>query len=129
MFKRSLLFLSLLVLPLPALADRGYRDHGWGHDRQHFRGHGYDRDYRPRPFIHFSSYSYDYPEYHPYRPIRYVVNPQPQVIYVDDESPVSQNNTNRYCREYYHNSYVGGSQRQTYGTACLQPDGSWEIIN
>lgn len=33
----------------------------------------------------------------------------------------------RYCREYQQTIYVGGQQEQAYGTACQQPDGSWEI--
>ncbi len=35
----------------------------------------------------------------------------------------------RYCREYQANATVGGRRQQTYGTACMQPDGSWEVIN
>lgn len=33
-----------------------------------------------------------------------------------------------YCREYTRTIYVGGMQKQGYGTACLQPDGSWQIV-
>ncbi len=33
-----------------------------------------------------------------------------------------------YCREYTRTIYVGGYQKQGYGTACLQPDGSWQIV-
>ena len=35
----------------------------------------------------------------------------------------------RYCREYTAESIVGGQVQQTYGTACWQPDGSWQIVN
>ena len=34
----------------------------------------------------------------------------------------------RYCREYTSDAIVAGHKQQTYGTACRQPDGSWEII-
>lgn len=34
----------------------------------------------------------------------------------------------RYCREYQHTVYVGGQPQEAYGTACRQPDGSWEIV-
>ncbi len=34
----------------------------------------------------------------------------------------------RYCREYTSDAIVGGQKQQTYGTACRQPDGSWEIV-
>lgn len=36
--------------------------------------------------------------------------------------------TGRYCREYQQTVVVGGRAAQAYGTACRQPDGSWEII-
>lgn len=35
----------------------------------------------------------------------------------------------RYCREYQQTVYVGGREEQAYGTACQQPDGSWEVVN
>ncbi|NCC22890.1 MAG: glycine zipper 2TM domain-containing protein [Alphaproteobacteria bacterium] len=34
----------------------------------------------------------------------------------------------RYCREYQQEVYVGGKRESAYGTACQQPDGSWEIV-
>lgn len=34
----------------------------------------------------------------------------------------------RYCREYQQTINVGGQQQTAYGTACQQPDGSWEIV-
>ncbi len=34
----------------------------------------------------------------------------------------------RYCREYQQTIYVGGKKESAYGTACQQPDGSWEIV-
>lgn len=34
-----------------------------------------------------------------------------------------------YCREFQQTITVGGAKRQAYGTACRQPDGSWQIIN
>ncbi len=35
----------------------------------------------------------------------------------------------RYCREYQQTVVVGGEEQSAYGTACQQPDGSWEILN
>jgi len=40
-----------------------------------------------------------------------------------------QRPSGQYCREYQQTIYVGGQQQQAYGTACRQPDGSWEIQN
>jgi hypothetical protein len=34
-----------------------------------------------------------------------------------------------YCREYQKSIYVGGDRESGYGTACLQPDGSWMITD
>jgi surface antigen len=34
----------------------------------------------------------------------------------------------RYCREYQQTIVVGGRKEEGYGTACQQPDGSWEIV-
>lgn len=35
----------------------------------------------------------------------------------------------RYCREYQQTIVVGGKTQNGYGTACQQPDGSWEVVN
>ncbi len=34
-----------------------------------------------------------------------------------------------YCREYTNRVTVGGRVQESYGTACLQPDGSWQIAD
>ena len=34
-----------------------------------------------------------------------------------------------YCREYTQTVYIGGQPQKAYGTACRQPDGSWQIQN
>lgn len=36
---------------------------------------------------------------------------------------------NRHCREYQSKINIGGDTERSYGRACLQPDGSWEIMN
>lgn len=35
----------------------------------------------------------------------------------------------RYCREFQQTVTVAGKTQQAYGTACRQPDGTWEIMN
>jgi hypothetical protein len=136
MLKPIILTAMLAILPLEsAFADRGGRDR---HDRKWDR---HDRHYnhhhnRPRTVVSFN-YSYG-PYYRPYhhsyyRPTRVVYAPQPvyvqpQVVYINDSnSRAVSSNDGRYCREYQTISKVGGASRQTYGTACMQPDGSWEI--
>ncbi len=36
---------------------------------------------------------------------------------------------NQYCREYRSVADIGGKKQQVYGTACRQPDGSWQVVN
>ena len=36
---------------------------------------------------------------------------------------------NQYCREYTKTLNIAGQIQQSYGTACMQPDGSWQIVN
>lgn len=57
----------------------------------------------------------------------YEVVPQPTSYTVVDNSLSSQT-AGRYCREYNQNVTVGGRTQGSYGTACMQPDGSWEIV-
>ena len=39
-----------------------------------------------------------------------------------------RSNTGRYCREYQHSVVINDQVQQAYGTACRQPDGSWQVI-
>jgi len=36
---------------------------------------------------------------------------------------------NAYCREYRTTANIAGKQQQVYGTACRQPDGTWQSAN
>lgn len=98
-----------------------------------------------------------YPGYYPYRPPHYY-RPRPSVIYypppvyyappppaviyapppvyaanpalnATPTSPVYQNANGQYCREYQSSVTVNGAPQPSYGTACLQPDGSWRVVN
>jgi len=35
----------------------------------------------------------------------------------------------KYCREYTQTINVGGKQQSAYGTACREPDGTWQVVN
>lgn len=35
----------------------------------------------------------------------------------------------RYCREFQQTVMIGGRSESAYGTACLQPDGAWEVVS
>ncbi len=34
-----------------------------------------------------------------------------------------------YCRDFNQKIVIDGVERNAYGKACLQPDGSWRIVN
>jgi len=36
---------------------------------------------------------------------------------------------NQYCREYRTVANIAGKKQQVYGTACRQPDGSWQAVS
>lgn len=40
-----------------------------------------------------------------------------------------QTASGQYCREYTQNITVGGRSERGQGTACRQPDGTWQIVN
>lgn len=40
-----------------------------------------------------------------------------------------QNSDGQYCREFTQKINVGGRSETGYGTACRQPDGSWQIVS
>lgn len=144
MLKRSLLALTIALVPLSAAqADWDRHDRGGrGHDR------GYHRDYNrhDRHVSHYSrprtvvSFNFGGPVYRPYpypyyRPARVIYAPAPavvsrEVVYINNSnSREISSDDGRYCREYQAVSKIAGTSQQTYGTACMQPDGSWEIIS
>ncbi len=43
--------------------------------------------------------------------------------------PAYQDSSGRYCREYRQSVTIGGDRQEAYGTACRQPDGTWQIVN
>ncbi|GAA5251964.1 RT0821/Lpp0805 family surface protein [Candidatus Rickettsia kedanie] len=40
-----------------------------------------------------------------------------------------RNSNGQYCREYTQTVVIGGKQQKTYGNACRQPDGQWQVVN
>lgn len=57
-----------------------------------------------------------------------VVVVRPQFQYVQDGSMGRPHKYNDdYCREYTEHVDIGGRLTESYGTACLEPDGSWHI--
>lgn len=40
-----------------------------------------------------------------------------------------QNSSGQYCREFSQTVNIGGRSEEAYGTACRQPDGTWQVVN
>jgi surface antigen len=102
----------------------------------------------------YATYSYGSPYYYGqssyYEPtyVAPAAAPPPTVVYLQQPSVVEYRTTSpavvsggyvggydaptgdddsRYCREYTQKIKVDGKIRESYGTACLQPDGTWKI--
>ncbi len=41
---------------------------------------------------------------------------------------IGTSSSNRECREFRQEIIIAGQVEEAYGTACLQPDGAWEIV-
>ncbi|RTR18148.1 hypothetical protein EJ903_16490 [Azospirillum griseum] len=84
--------------------------------------------YPAYPYPHHHRHSYYPPPpmvVYPAPPV-VVYEPPPRVIYAPP--PVQVRNTAQ-CREYQSTVMVGGRPQSSYGTACLQPDGTWRIVD
>ncbi len=78
----------------------------------------------PPPYYYPPAYYYPPPVYAP--PPGYgTVQPLPAA----PASPVYQDSSGRTCREYQTTVQVDGQWQPGYGTACLQPDGTWRMVN
>ena len=96
----------------------GYYPPGWGY-------YGYPSYYyvAPPPVVYVPPpVTYAEPA-----PVYYAPPPQASIP-ADQASPTYMNEQGRTCREYQSNAMIGGAVRPTYGTACLQPDGTWRIV-
>jgi surface antigen len=56
-------------------------------------------------------------------------NPDSSVRYEVTPTTTYESPDGRYCREYLTTATVAGERQQLYGTACRQPDGSWEVAH
>jgi len=75
------------------------------------------------------AYYYPPPAYYPPAPAYYYPPPAyyaPPQGYAPPAAPSAGQGGN--CREYQSTTTIDGRKQPTYGTACLQPDGSWRIV-
>lgn len=74
--------------------------------------------YYAPPAYYYPPPAYYYPPPVYYPPPAYA--PPPGAAYGQAE--------NQTCREYQSTTTIDGRPQPTYGTACLQPDGTWQIV-
>jgi surface antigen len=102
-------------------------------DRLSYGGYSRHYDYyQPRPSYSYYEQTYVAPPAPP--PQRVIYAPQPVVQYrqvIDYEDYDNDAGHYRrggdYCREYTQRVRIGDRIEESYGTACLQPDGAWQV--
>ena len=110
-----------------------------GHHWHHHRGYS---GFRFRIFLG-SRTGYDYSQFYsptPH-PVLYLLETAPSGATVPWRDPdrgqsgtitpmrTYQTASGQYCREYQQTAIIGGEAHRAYGTACRQPDGSWQTAN
>ena len=118
--------------------------HGGNRGNWHGASHGYwhgnyhdDNDFLIGLGLGFALplFAYGYPYYgYPYyvpAPAVYTAPAQlpPAPVTPDQRSYNSSREEAAYCREYTKKIMVNGHEEMAYGTACLQGNGSWRIMN
>ncbi len=108
----------------------GYSYSSGGYYPRHYHHRHHRHYYPPRVVYYAPPPAYYYP---PPPPRVVYVNPPPPVVYAPAHvqqtlpgGPLASNGP--YCREYQATTVVNGRNVPTYGTACQQPDGSWQIV-
>ena len=127
MFKKFMLSLAAIAMlgamtmqPAEAYGGRGYHGGGYGFPL----ALGVLGGVALGAAIAGPHYYEPYPYYAPVYvapPVYVQPYPGPAPVYV---SPAPQ----PYCRGYTSTIIVNGQYQQSYGTACLQPDGSWQVV-
>ena len=107
----------------------GYYGHGhhgygypyYGYRRYGYRPYGYRRyGYRSFPYRQYGypTYEYDGPAHSP-----------PAAAATPVQRVPAPSQPEPYCREYTREIVIDGETQTAYGTACMQADGSWRLIN
>ena len=128
--------IGFAAMPQPAAADSFSFSYSTGRGYYGKPYYGYRYHYGPPRY----AYYYGGPRYYyPPPPVVYYYPPPPTVVYVPvprgpavaahPASPVYQTPQGQQCREYQGTLKIGGQPQPSYGTACLQPDGTWKLMN
>ena len=124
----ALVFMALGAFLSPATCADG-RHHGYWRGYHHGHGHYYDDSFHIGLGFVFSPYPYGYPYYLPAPVYTAPVQMPPTRVMSGGRSYTTTLEKPAYCREYTKKILVDGQETRAYGTACLQDDGSWRIIN
>ncbi len=89
--------------------------------------------YYPPPYYAYPpAYYYPPPVVYAPPPVVYappvVAAPAPAISANPASAPYTATN-GQTCREYQTTVTVNGQPQDTHGTACLEPDGTWRIVN
>ena len=109
--------------------------HGYGHGYGHGHGHGYNygSSFSIGLGFVFPFYPYNYPYNYPYYvpvPVYTVPAQLPTATVTPDQRTYTASREEAaYCREYTKKIIVEGREEMAYGTACLQHNGSWRVMN
>jgi len=113
----------ILAAALPAAPAQAWDGHNHSHGSLFFSFGGpigYGPYYGP-------AYAYPY-----YPPPGYAYGPDyggSQYAYGPGSAPPNQSGDQSYCREFQTTIVVDGRPEQAHGTACMQPDGTWQVVN
>ncbi len=80
---------------------------------------------RPPITTHRPIYYYPPPVVYAPAPAYGTLQPIPTPSSQSSDAPAA----GQTCREYQTTVTVDGQTQPSYGTACLQPDGTWRIVN
>ena len=104
-------------------ANSPYVGGGYGYAPRYQSSYSYEPNYVALPAPPPPRVVYVQPQY--YAPAPQVVEVREAPVYVDGD--YLDGDQPRYCREFTQHVRMNGRLQETYGTACLQPDGSWRV--
>ena len=111
----------------------GHGHHGYSYRHYGYPYYGYRRyGYRPYGYRRYGYRSFQYRHYgYPtYEFVEPAYSPPPATTTPPQQAPASASREPQaYCREYTREIVIDGETQTAYGTACMQADGSWRLVN
>ena len=122
--------LALSLLPSVTHAGGYYRHRHWHHHHyhRHYYRHHYHHRHGVRLWIDLRPYPGGWVALPAERGEYRVWTPSVQVVQPERSEAIEQSPQEPYCREFQRDVIIDGKSERAYGTACLQPDGSWKIV-